>query len=217
MKTDEVRIHHRGGGVPGLTWVDGHYCMIVGPKRYFLQFGPEQDTSTKGENGKVLGVCFDGNREQHPVLESEIQALRDGMDMARRRGYVTDHPRVLPHSSPLLRVLGNATVCPGSKVVNPGVWAMVVGACHAPIFDVEAWIRDLGYVRPGNRNKRVAYLQALLNLVVGSRLAGKGYFGIRTVRAVVKFKKFCGLRGGPGVGPKTWRALIFFAGLKAGG
>jgi hypothetical protein len=218
MRTNEVRIHHRGGGSPSSTWSDYHYALIINRDRYRLQFGPEGDTSTKGENRRVLGVCFDGNREVYPVTDLELSLLRAGIAEARRRGYVTDHPNVLPHCAPQLQPLGNATLCPGRHAVER--MPHIAGACHAQIFDVAKWIEDLGVLWPGMFGRRVQYLQALLNVAVpGTNLRARGTFGPRTLAALLKFKRAVpGFNPtSPRVGRRVWGALIYIAGAKAEG
>lgn len=126
---DIVKIHHEGAGAPNDIPKDG-YSGWIGKTGWQLVHPPWEDTSTLNLNGVVLGVCFSGQRQQNvpnspsfPVTDREIEWLRELVDEARRRGWVTNTPEVSPHNN----LAGSATVCPGTNVYAR--WRDVVSAC----------------------------------------------------------------------------------------
>lgn len=222
MAVDRIVIHHEGGGKPGNVPASPLYSVWIGATTFVMQHSPVQDGSTAGLNGKVLGVCFSGQRHRphwwsraYPISENDLRLLAAAMEQARVRGWVADSPRVDFHGDPSLRPLGNATVCPGNLTYARR--AEIEVACQVPGSDWTKVIERLGVLQPGDKNDRVRYLQGLLNVIfpdAGFKMSGK--FGPKTIKYVKKVRQLAGLNtSNEGVGPEVWKAMIFFAGLKA--
>lgn len=219
MATDWVVVHHRGGGRPSTAWNDDVYSLVVGGGRWTLNHGAAQDKSTAGLNRKVFGICFDGNRHEpagtaFAVTEDDLNQLRAGVADARRRGYLTDTPRVDFHGDPSLWKYGNATACPGNLTYERRT-AIVDAIAPAP-FDVAGLIEYLGVLQPGAKGDRVKYLQGLLNVIfpqAGFKMSGN--YGPKTSLYVRRIRALVGLNANnAGTGPEVWKALLFFAGSK---
>lgn len=125
---DRVTIHHRGGGSPSdvsSDYSEGGYTYGIGLTRWEWFRDVWHSFATLGFNHVSVDVCLSGNRMTSPVTDSDIILIRGALADARARGYVVDHPQVVPHrNSP-----GSATVCPGDFTMNR--WADVVAACQA--------------------------------------------------------------------------------------
>lgn len=132
MAVNRVTIHHQGGGAPtdnSSGYSEGGYTYGIGKTKWEWFRSVWDSYATLNYNGESLDICLSGSRGNtdpaYPVTDNDIELIRGACADARSRGYVTDHPDVIPHrNSP-----GSSTACPGDNCMAR--WSDVVNACQA--------------------------------------------------------------------------------------
>lgn len=117
---NRVTIHHQGGGAPtdnSSGYSHGGYTYGIGSTRWEWFRTVWDSYATLNFNGESLDICLSGSRGNtdpaYPVTDNDIELIRGAVADARARGYVTDHPDVIPHkNSP-----GSSTACPGDNAM----------------------------------------------------------------------------------------------------
>lgn len=122
MQVNRVTIHHEGAGKPRdqFGFLAAGYSGGVGLTRYELVRSPHESFTTRGQGGvRSLQVCFSGDRRFFMVTDDDIRLVRQLVDDARARGWVSDYPEVFLHGDTDL------TECPGTwvKSCRGDLWA----------------------------------------------------------------------------------------------
>jgi hypothetical protein len=214
-----VTVHHEGAGAPTDDvgrFAGGGYCVGIGLTKYQVFRAPQDNWATIHWNGRDFTICLSGNRQapglfarlfqgarNYVVTNADLLLIAAACADARRRGWLTDSPEVVPH-----RLVFN-TLCPGSNTLAPTVWAHVVAACqasHAQLPPAPGQPRRPVLSR-GMRGADVRDLQHALNVVSGARLAEDGDYGPATAAKVANFQRWLHLRVDGVAGPQTFKAL----------
>ena len=129
MANGAVIVHHEGAGAPTDNverMGKKRYSIVIGVSKYTLRYSPERSfVTTEAGLGHTLQLGLTGNRENHPVTDTDLNLIRAAMRAARTQGWVTDRPAVTFHGD------HEQTSCPGRHAEARR--ADIVAACHAVV------------------------------------------------------------------------------------